>query len=389
MNIEQNGGTVFTPVIRKWCALGVAIGALSVTACSPSADATTGQVVRVVDGDTVIVKIADVDTRVRLLNIDTPETRHPDKAVECFGPEATAFLAETLPAGTEVGLDFDVERVDQYDRTLAALFLEDRTLVNAEIARQGLGSAVIFEPNEKYYDAVKTAQEEAQQAELGVFSVDAACTLPAEVTAAVDSLMGVVEQPVASNSGAAAAGAAAVAGALATAEALHAALETGEDSIRWAALGTAGTAALSAKLMASIDSGHATLAGLEQETNRLKAAEDEAARQAAEAAKREAERVAAEAEARRLVAEEAAAAAAQAETARLAAEAAAAAEAERIRNLPAPYVPPAPAPYVPPTPAPYVPPAPAPAPPAEQNPYPGYNGPRCYAPGGKTWKPCP
>ncbi|MDF9279416.1 hypothetical protein P4U43_16625, partial [Arthrobacter sp. EH-1B-1] len=174
-------------------------------------------------------------------------------------------------------------------------------------------------------------------------------------------------------------------------EALHAALEAGEDSIRWAALGTAGAATLSAELMTSIDSGRATLATLEQETTRLKAAEDEAARQAAEAAKREAERVAAEAEARRLVAEEAAAAAAQAETARLAAEAAAAAEAERIRNLPAPYVPPAPAPapYVPPAPAPYVPPAPAPAPPAEQNPYPGYNGPRCYAPGGKTWKPCP
>ncbi|WP_299168485.1 thermonuclease family protein [uncultured Arthrobacter sp.] len=388
---------MFTPVIRKWCALGVAIGALSVTACSPSADATTGQVVRVVDGDTVIVKISDVDTTVRLLNIDTPETKHPDKAVECFGPEATAFLAETLPAGTEVGLDFDVEREDQYGRTLAALFLEDRTLVNAEIARQGLGSAVIFEPNEKYYDAVKAAQEEAQQAELGVFSVDAECTLPSEVTAAVDSLAAVLEQPVASTSGAAAAGAAAVAGALATAEGLRAALEAGEDSIRWAALGTAGTAALSARLGNSIDSGRGALAELEQEATLLKAAEDKAAKEAAAAAKRETERVAAEAEARRIAAEAEARVAAEAEAARRAAEAAAAAEAERIRNLPAPapapYVPPAPAPapYVPPAPAPapYVPPAPAPAPPAEQNPYPGYNGPRCYAPGGKTWKPCP
>lgn len=378
---------MFTPVIRKWCALGVAIGALSVTACSPSADATTGQVVRVVDGDTVIVKISDVDTTVRLLNIDTPETKHPNKAVECFGPEATAFLAETLPAGTEVGLDFDVEREDQYGRTLAALFLEDRTLVNAEIARQGLGSAVIFEPNEKYYDAVKAAQEEAQQAELGVFSVDAECTLPSEVTAAVDSLAAVLEQPVASTSGAAAAGAAAVAGALATAEALRAALEAGEDSIRWAALGTAGTATLSARLGNSIDSGRGALAELEQEVTLLKAAEDKAAKEAAAAAKRETERVAAEAEARRIAAEAEARVAAEAEAARRAAEAAAAAEAERIRNLPAP----APAPHVPPAPAPapYVPPAPAPAPPAEQNPYPGYNGPRCYAPGGKTWKPCP
>lgn len=373
---------MFAPVIRKWCAIGVAISALSVTACSPSADATTGHVVRVIDGDTLIVNIADVDTTVRLLNIDTPETKHPDKAVECFGPEATAFLEETLPAGTEVGLDFDVEREDQYGRTLAAVFLEDRTLVNAEIARQGLGSAVLFEPNEKYYDDVKAAQEEAQQAELGVFSAEAACTLPAEVTAAVDSLTSAPEQPAASTSAAVAASAAGVAAALAAAEALHASLDRGEDSIRWAALGTAGTASLAARLMKSIDSGRGKLANLEQEASRLKVAEDKAAREAAEAAEREAERVAAEAEARRIAAE----AAAQAEAARQAAEAAAAAEAERIRNIPAPapYVPPAPAP----APAPYVPPAPAPAPPAEQNPYPGYNGPRCYAPGGKTWKPC-
>lgn len=382
---------MFIPVIRNVCAAGVAIGVLAVTACSPSADATTGQVVRVVDGDTLIVKIADVDTTVRLLNIDTPETKHPDKAVECLGPEATAFLQSTLPTGTEVGLDYDIEREDQYGRTLAAVFLQDRTLVNAEIARQGLGSAVIFEPNKKYYDAVKAAQAEALENQQGVFSVANDCTLPSEVSAVVDSLTAAAEQPLASTSAAAAASAAAIAGAIAAAETLRASLEAGEDSIRWAALGTTGTAALGTELTASIDSGKKSLLTMEQEASRLKSAEEKAAREAAEAAKleaqraaaelakREAERVAAQAEAERV-----AAAAAAAEAARRAADAAAAAEAERIRNLPvpAPYVPPAPAP------APYVPPAPVPAPPAEQDPYPGYNGPRCYAPGGKTWKPC-
>lgn len=382
---------MFTPVVRKLCAIGAAVGALSITACSPAADATTGRVVRVVDGDTLIVSIADVETKVRLLNIDTPETKHPDEAIECFGPEATAFLEDMLPSGTEVGLDFDIEREDQYGRTLAAVFLEDRTLVNAEIARQGLGSAVIFEPNKKYYDTVKAAQNEAQEAELGVFSTEAECTLPAEVAATIDSVTAALEQPVASTSAGAAASAAAIAAALATAEALHASLEAGEDSVRWAALGTAGTTSLAAGLMKPIDTGRGALDKVKQDASRLKTVEDKAAKEAAErkaekeaakreAAKREAERVAAEAERIRVAAE----AAAQAEAARLAAEAAAAAEAERIRNLPAPapYVPPAPAP------APYVPPAPAPIPPAEQNPYPGYNGPRCYAPGGKTWKPC-
>lgn len=383
---------MFSPVNRKWCALGMAGIMLAATACSPSADATSGRVVRVIDGDTVVVDIANVETTVRLLNVDTPETKHPDKAVECFGPEATEFLQTTLPAGTEVGLDFDVEREDQYGRTLAAVFLEDRTLVNAEIARRGLGSAVLFEPNEKYYEAVRTAQGEAQEAELGVFGVESGCTLPAEVEAAVDSLTAALAQPAASTSAAAGASVAALATALAAAEALHASLTTAEKSVRWAALGAAGTTALAASLMKSIDSGRGELAKLEKEESRLKTAEADAAREAAEAAKREAARVAAEAEKRRLAAEAAAAAAAaaaQAEAAQRAAEAAAAAEAERIRNLPAPapYIPPAPVPA--PAPAPYIPPAPAPAPPAEQNPYPGYNGPRCYAPGGKTWKPCP
>lgn len=375
---------MFSPVVKRWSALSAIIFVLAVTACSPSADATTGQVVRVIDGDTLVVNIANADTTIRLLNIDTPETKHPDKAIECFGPEASAFLEGMLPPGTEVGLDFDVEREDQYGRTLAAVFLEDSTLVNAEIARQGLGSAVIFEPNEKYFDEVEAAQAEAQEAGIGVFDEGAGCTVPAEVAAVVDSLSTALEQPTGATSASAAAAVTGIATALAAANAVQSALETGERSIRWGALGTAGVSALATKLSNSIRVAEAELDTANQKVTRLKAAEDQAARDAAEAAKLEAERVAAEAAARveadRVAAE--AAARAEADAAKRAAEAA---EAERIRNLPAPapYIPPAPAP------APYVPPAPAPAPPpAEQNPYPGYNGPRCYAPGGKTWKPC-
>lgn len=335
-----------------------------------------------VDGDTLVVSIADVDTRVRLLNVDTPETKHPNEAVECFGPEATAFLEDMLPPGTEVGLDFDVEREDRYGRTLAAVFLEDSTLVNAEIARQGLGSAVIFEPNEKYFDEVKSAQDQARKAGVGVFSDDAGCTLPAEVADAVAMLTAASEQPAAATSASAAATATAIVSALAAAKVLRAGLEAGESSVRWAALGAAGTTSLAAQLSRSIDAAEGKLGSVKQEVSRLKVAEDKAAQEAADAAKREANRLAAEAAAR-AEAERVAAAAMKAEAARRAAEAAAA-EAERIRNVPAP------APYIPPAPAPYVPPAPAPAPPApaEQNLYPGYNGPRCYAPGGKTWKPC-
>ncbi len=90
------------------------------------------------DGDTLVINFDGEDQTVRLLNLDTPETEHPDKLVECLGPEATEKLESLTPPGTKVGLDFDVERMDKYDRVLAAVFIENQTLVNAERARVGL-----------------------------------------------------------------------------------------------------------------------------------------------------------------------------------------------------------------------------------------------------------
>ena len=69
---------------------------------SASSDAQAGEVVRVIDGDTLVINFEGEDQRVRLLNIDTPETKHPDKAVECLGPEATAFLESMLLAKADM-----------------------------------------------------------------------------------------------------------------------------------------------------------------------------------------------------------------------------------------------------------------------------------------------
>lgn len=368
------------------------------TGCgTASADAETGEVVRVIDGDTLVINFEGEDQRVRLLNVDTPETKHPDKAVECLGPEATAFLESMLPPGTPVGLDFDVEKTDQYDRVLAAVALEDGTLVNAEIARQGLGIAVLFEPNSKYFDVVRDAQAEATANETGLYDPAAECTVPAEIeqaTAAVDEAM---EEPVGETAAAAAATVGALAAAIAAANTLRTALEAGEDSVRWLAHSTAAGSTLLGRLTSTIESGESRLLTLESTTKSLES-EEAAAKAAAE--KKKAAEVKKAAEEKKRLAEAAAErdrqeAAAQAEAERIAAEAAATAEAERlaevererVRNLPAPYVPPAPQPYVPPAPQP-APPVVQP-PPAVQEPFPGYTGPRCYAPGGKTWKPCP
>lgn len=143
---------------------------------------TTATVERVVDGDTLDVVYDGEQHRVRLLNIDTPESVDPNRPDECLGSEATAFLRNLLPEGTEVTLEHDSERRDRYDRELAAVYKED-LFVSAEIARAGLGVAVVIGENDRFYDEVAAAQKEAQQAQLGLYSTEVECTLPAQVQA--------------------------------------------------------------------------------------------------------------------------------------------------------------------------------------------------------------
>jgi len=96
-------------------------------------------VTRVVDGDT---QILDGHERVRLIGVDTPETKHPNKPVEYYGKEATAFTKKMLQ-GKTVRLEFDQANAhkDKYKRALAYVFLWDGTFLNTEIIKQGYGFA--------------------------------------------------------------------------------------------------------------------------------------------------------------------------------------------------------------------------------------------------------
>jgi len=122
---------------------------------------------RVVDGDTIVV---DDHTVVRLIGVDTPETQ-PEEQAERLGPEATAFTKRFVSAGT-VRLTFDRERVDPYGRFLAYVWVGNR-LLNEELLRAGLAR---FEPQFHYSDEMKQrfrkAQEEAEGAEIGIWSQD-------------------------------------------------------------------------------------------------------------------------------------------------------------------------------------------------------------------------
>ena len=355
--------------------LGAAAGGV---ALASSRDQDRATVVRVIDGDTLVASVDGTEQTVRLLNVDTPETKHPNKPVECLGPEATAYLQKRLPVGTAVTLEYDRERLDRYGRTLAGVF-ESNSLVNADIAAEGLGVAVLFEPNRRFYDDVLEAQQTATARPVGFNDPAVPCTLPGRVASAVAPLEALAaESPVAIAEAAAsvATGVAALAAADAALKSARSAAHLGGTAMR-SAYAPAQVTAHSAVLTGAIAAGAGELRRLEGIVSRLEAAE---ARAAAEA-KRKEEVAKKKAATKKAAAEKVAAAKAaaakeaerQAKAAAARADAARRAEAARQdaqRSVPAPAR------------------KPSYTPPPASNPYAGYTGPRCYAPGGKSWKPC-
>ena len=148
-------------------------GSRSAEPAAPAAPADVeGDVVTVEsisDGDTLRVTLGEVSTRVRLLNIDTPETHHPSKPVECMGPEATAALKSMISPGDTVVLRYDRRLYDRYDRLLAGVYA-DGVLLNAEMARLGYGEPAVFDGNDRFLPEVEAAWEQARANGVGRFS---------------------------------------------------------------------------------------------------------------------------------------------------------------------------------------------------------------------------
>ncbi len=126
----------------------------------------TGEVVSVIDGDTLRLEVDGRELRVRLIGIDTPEV-FPD--VECFGPEAEEALAALAPPGSTIGFTYDRDPRDQYDRELLYLFAADGTAINLELVEQGYARAVLVEPNDRYWNELQRAERAAQDARLGLW----------------------------------------------------------------------------------------------------------------------------------------------------------------------------------------------------------------------------
>jgi micrococcal nuclease len=125
-------------------------------------------VTEVVDGDTV--KVAAGET-VRLIGIDTPETRDPRTTVQCFGREASA-RARALMDGERVTLELDPtqgER-DRYGRLLAYVWLGDGRLVNEVLVAEGYAHEYTYATPYRHRDRLRAAEAAARAGGLGLWS---------------------------------------------------------------------------------------------------------------------------------------------------------------------------------------------------------------------------
>jgi micrococcal nuclease len=129
------------------------------------------EVVDVIDGDTLLARVAGREQRVRLIGINTPETVHPHRGVECFGREASAHTARLVGPGTAVRLVYDIERTDRFGRTLAYLYrLGDGLFVNLALVRDGYAQVATSPPNVAHAQDFLVSQREAREAGRGLWS---------------------------------------------------------------------------------------------------------------------------------------------------------------------------------------------------------------------------
>ena len=129
------------------------------------------RVVRVVDGDTIVVEIDGVQEKIRLIGVDTPEVVDPRKPVQCFGKEASLFTKNNLD-GTIVRLDQDLSQGDRdkYGRLLRYVFLVDGSLFNKMLIAEGYAHEYTYRIPYRYQKDFKLAEKTARETQKGLWS---------------------------------------------------------------------------------------------------------------------------------------------------------------------------------------------------------------------------
>ena len=140
----------------------------------------TYRVVKVIDGDTLVISKDGADMTLRLIGIDAPESMDPRRRVQCFGREASDE-ARRLLEGKQVVLKMDVSQGerDKYGRTLAYVYVPasvrpEGILINEYMIENGFAHEYTYATPYKYQNEFKAAEVRARIKQRGMWA-PAAC----------------------------------------------------------------------------------------------------------------------------------------------------------------------------------------------------------------------
>jgi micrococcal nuclease len=137
----------------------------------------------VIDGDTIAIRIDRGMEKVRLIGIDTPESRENERAalqaershrdiktIMEFGRRAKDALKGLLPKGTEIRVEYDVQKRDKYGRLLGYIYTQDNAMVNEEMVVRGYAQLLTIPPNVRYADRLRKALTKSQREKRGLWA---------------------------------------------------------------------------------------------------------------------------------------------------------------------------------------------------------------------------
>ena len=139
-------------------------------------------VTRIIDGDTIQALYGGVEKRIRLIGIDTPESRvnrkakkdanmseHDLKTIIEMGKKAKAYVDGLVKRGDLITIEFDVQERDKYGRLLGYVYLSNGKMLNEEIVKSGYANVMTIPPNIKYKDRLLEAYQEAEEDKRGLW----------------------------------------------------------------------------------------------------------------------------------------------------------------------------------------------------------------------------
>ena len=178
-----------TQSLARWilrAALCCCVAFFSLFSATGKTETETRTVVKVVDGDTLRIRLPDGTTDlVRLIGIDAPEVHASEKQerqahragsdgqhIQVLGERSAKFLRSRIEKESKIRLEYDIVPRDKYGRIQGYVFLQDGTFINEEIVRLGYAHLQTFPPNVKYLERLKGAYIDARTVQRGLWSYE-------------------------------------------------------------------------------------------------------------------------------------------------------------------------------------------------------------------------